>query len=285
MDVETRQLRALLAQATPNQATHNQATQNQAQHIPQVLLLKQSTTSTNDDVRELAQRGIDSILVCSETQTQGRGQRQRHWASPAGNIYLSTLVETKTALDGRLALEVALNILQIAALKSLNQLQIKWPNDLYSAQGKWGGILVEPLNTRQAIVGVGINLMPFSAAQISQQQIDQPATSLSQLGLERFDRIELISQLYLAIQQAGRWFDHGSYNLAGRFNHYAAFMDQAVEFEQIHQTIHGVFKGICDDGSVNIADEHGVQAYYQGRLRLQANHAEAQTDQDSGATS
>ncbi len=263
MDVETRQLKALLTQAT----------QHQPQLLPEVLLLKQSTTSTNDDVRELVQRGVDSILVCSETQTQGRGQRQRPWASPVGNIYLSTLVETKTALDGRLALEVALNILQIPALKALGELQIKWPNDLYSAQGKWGGILVEPLQGQKAIVGVGINLMPFSAAQLSEQQIDQPATSLSQLGLDTVDRIELISQLYLAIQQAGRWFDHGSYNLAGRFNHYAAFMDQAVEFEQIHQTIYGVFKGICDDGSVNIADENGVQAYYQGRLRLQSTIA------------
>ncbi len=49
------------------------------------------------------------------------------------------MVQTRTPLDGRLALEVALNILQIPQLQALS-LQVKWPNDLYSAHGKWGGI-------------------------------------------------------------------------------------------------------------------------------------------------
>lgn len=124
MDLETRHLRQLLTQA---------------HQLPEVLLLKQTTTSTNDDVREIALSGVKTVLVCSETQTQGRGQHQREWVSPAGNIYLSTLLETRTPLDGRLALEIALNILQMPSLKGLTGLQIKWPNDLYSSQGKWGG--------------------------------------------------------------------------------------------------------------------------------------------------
>ena len=148
MDLETRLLRQLLTNA---------------QQLPEVLLLKQTTTSTNDDVREIAQKGMKGILVCSEMQTQGRGQRQRQWVSPVGNIYLSTMLETRTALDGRLVLEIALNILQMPALKGLTKLQIKWPNDLCSLQGKWGGILVEPLDLHRAIIGVGINLMPASA--------------------------------------------------------------------------------------------------------------------------
>lgn len=251
MDLETRHLRQLL---------------NDAQQLPEVLLLKQTTTSTNDEVRELALKGMQGILVCSEMQTQGRGQNQRQWVSPVGNIYLSTLLETRTPLDGRLSLEIALNILQMPSLKSLPHLQIKWPNDLYSEQGKWGGILVEPLGTHQAIVGVGINLFP-----VESEQIEQQATSLMQLGLQYPNRIQLISELYLAIQQAGQWFDHGSYNLAGRFNHYAAFINQTVEFEQVNQTIQGLFKGISDDGRINILTEQGLTGFYQGRLRLKVS--------------
>lgn len=248
MDLETRHLRQLLTDA---------------QQLPEVLLLKQSTTSTNDDVRELAQKGINTILVCSEKQTQGRGQRERQWVSPVGNIYLSTLLETRTPLDGRLALEIALNILQIPTLKSLTHLQIKWPNDLYSTQGKWGGILVEPISSHQAIIGVGINIMP-----LAQDLLDQQATSLVELGLKTPNRIEMISELYLAIQQAGQWFEHGCYNLAIRFNHYASFIDQMIELEKIDQTIQGKFKGISDDGSLNIEIENRLSTHYQGRLRL-----------------
>jgi len=101
-DLATRQLQQLL---------------NAKNQFPEIVLLKTTTTSTNDDMREIAQKGMTTGLVCSAQQTQGRGQHQRQWASPEGNIYLSTLIHTKTALDGRLALEVALNILQMPSFK------------------------------------------------------------------------------------------------------------------------------------------------------------------------
>ena len=246
MDLETRQLQKIL---------------DDAHQLPEVLILKPVTTSTNDDVREIARKGMHSVLVCSTRQTQGRGQRQRQWVSPEGNIYLSTLLNTRTAIDGRLALEIALNILQMPSLNAL-KLQVKWPNDLYSLQGKWGGILVEPISPHQVIVGVGINLEP-----VPQAQIDQHATSLRELELEDISRIQLIAELYMAIQQASEWFDHDCPNLAARFNHYAAFKNQAVEFEHHSGLCSGIFLGIQDDGSVNIETAEGLKQFYQGRLR------------------
>ena len=245
-DLATRQLQQLL---------------NAKNQFPEIVLLKTTTTSTNDDMREIAQKGISTGLVCSAQQTQGRGQHQRQWVSPEGNIYLSTVIQTKTALDGRLALEVALNILQMPSLQGLS-LQIKWPNDLYSAQGKWGGILVEPLSPHQAIVGVGINLNTPPV-----ENADQPITSLAMLGLAHIDRLMLIAELYTAIQQASQWFEHGSYNLAERFNHHAIWLNQQVEFEHAQGKLQGRFQGISNDGAVLIKTDH-VQAFYQGRLRL-----------------
>ena len=245
-DLATRQLQQLL---------------NAKNQFPEIVLLKTTTTSTNDDMREIAQKGISTGLVCSAQQTQGRGQHQRQWVSPEGNVYLSTLIQSKTALDGRLALEVALNILQMPSLQGLS-LQIKWPNDLYSAQGKWGGILVEPLSPHQAIVGVGINLNTPPV-----KNADQPITSLTMLGLAHTDRLTLIAELYTAIQQASEWFEHGSYNLAERFNHHAIWLNQQVEFEHAQGKLQGRFQGISNDGAVLIKTDH-VQAFYQGRLRL-----------------
>lgn len=247
MDLETRQLQQRLAQA---------------QQLPEILLVKPITTSTNDDVREIARKGVHSVLVCSHQQTAGRGQRQNAWVSPEGNIYLSTLLNTQTAIDGRLALEIALNILQMPSLAAL-ELQVKWPNDLYSIQGKWGGILVEPISAHQVIVGVGLNLDP-----VKDQRIDQAATCLSALGLGNYRRSDLIAELYLAIQQAGQWFDHQCSNLAERFNHYAAFKGQAVAFEHVGGLCHGQFIGIANDGAVRLQTSDGIAQFYQGRLRL-----------------
>lgn len=250
MDVETRELQQRLSDAG---------------QLPEVLLIKPITTSTNDDVRELATKGVQQVLVCSHVQTQGRGQRQRQWISPEGNIYLSTLLHTQKPIDGRLALEIALNILQMPSLQGLD-LQVKWPNDLYSLQGKWGGILVEPISATQVVVGVGINLCPLSS-EIPEQQV----TSLTELGLKQASRIQLIAELYLAIQQAGQWFSYGSQNLSGRFNRHAAFLQQRVEFTDLQGQYSGNFLGIQDDGAVKIANEADIQVFYQGQLRLKNN--------------
>lgn len=53
-----------------------------------------------------------------------------------------------------------------------------------AGNGKWGGILIEPLNAHQAVVGVGLNALP-----VPKEGIDQAATSLTELGLAQFDRI------------------------------------------------------------------------------------------------
>ena len=231
---------------------------------PEVVLCKSTTTSTNDDLREIAQKGIQSALVCSTQQTQGRGQHQRTWLSPEGNIYLSALIHSKTALDGRLALEVALNILHMPSLQDLT-LQVKWPNDLYSAQGKWGGILVEPLSAHHAIVGVGINLHTPALS-----TSDHAITSLYALGLTEIERFGFMAELYIAILQAAQWFEHGSCNLAKRFNHHAIWLNQQVEFEHAHGKIQGQFQGISNDGAACIQD-HQAQQFYQGRLRRLAS--------------
>jgi len=247
MDVETRELQQRLSDAG---------------QLPEVLLIKPITTSTNDDVRELATKGVQQVLVCSHVQTQGRGQRQRQWISPEGNVYLSTLLHTQKPIDGRLALEIALNILQMPSLKGL-ELQVKWPNDLYSLHGKWGGILVEPITAQQAIIGVGINIYQIHDV------LDQSVTSLTQLGLAQTDLMQLIAELYHAIQQAGEWFSHGSHQLANRFNHHAAFLNDMVYFEHHQGIAEGKFIGIQNDGAVTLQIADESHTFYQGRLRRQ----------------
>ena len=119
-----------------------------------------------------------------------------------------------------------------------------------------GGILVEPVSTTQVVVGVGLNIDPLPT-----NLPDQLVSSLSELGLSCTSRVELIAQLYLAIQQAGQWFNYGSQNLAARFNRSAAFMQQTVEFTDVQGQYSGTFLGIQDDGAVKILTDQGIQTF------------------------
>lgn len=163
-------------------------------------------------------------------------------------------------------LEIALNILQMPSLRHLEP-QVKWPNDLYSRHGKWGGILIEPLNAHQAVVGVGLNAPP-----VPKEGIDQAATSLTELGLAQFDRIQLTAELYLAIQQAGEWFSHDS-RTSARFNHCAAFKDEAVEIEHLQGLSRGIFLGIRNDGAVEISSECDTEHFFHSACAAPARPA------------
>src|SRR5690606_41742535 len=99
-------------------------------------------------------------------------------------------------------------------------------------------------------------LFPYTTLFRSQQ-----VSSLSELGLSHTSRVELIAQLYLAIQQAGQWFNYGSENLAARFNRSAAFIQQVVEFTDVQGEYYVTFLGIQDDGAGKMLDDSGIRGF------------------------
>jgi len=57
-----------------------------------------SVGSTNDEAARLADAGApEGTVVWSREQTGGRGRRGRHWASPVGNLYSSTILRPDCA--------------------------------------------------------------------------------------------------------------------------------------------------------------------------------------------
>lgn len=249
-DPALQQLNALLAQCG---------------YTPEVVLLKSHTTSTNDDILQLYQQfpQLNSALICSEQQSQGRGQHQRTWISPQGNLYFSCLAQLNQPVNGRFSLEVALSILNSATLTDF-PLKVKWANDLYSQYGKFGGILIEPMNTTTMIVGIGINLYPVE----TQQDVFYPITSLTELNIP-FERLKLISELYHAVQQAVQWFNYGSQNLIQRFQHHAYLLGENIQFEHLDGITQGKYIGINADGALGLLnDEQKANYYYQGRIIL-----------------
>lgn len=136
-------------------------------------------------------------LMTAESQTNGRGQHNRSWLSPVGNVYLSLYVPMQQTisqnqsnhlqslhrLTGALSLCVGLSLYELGIIKQINQyrqqftlplIQVKWANDLglYRFNNsndntiapfyKLAGILIEPVIKDNQIlgivIGVGLNI-------------------------------------------------------------------------------------------------------------------------------
>lgn len=96
--------------------------------------------------------------LLAETQTSGRGQMDRTWESPLGNLYGTLrLPQLESEWSELVHLFIAESVRSVLADHNLS-LAIKWPNDLLIRGKKVGGILVEE-RSGVLIAGIGINLI------------------------------------------------------------------------------------------------------------------------------
>ncbi len=117
--------------------------------------------STNDRAAALADAGAaPRTAVVADAQTAGRGRAGRSFASPAGGLYTSLLLEVP-AQDVPAAVVALVAVAGAEAVEAVTGAAcgIKWPNDLWIERRKVGGILLETQGVPGRVVaGLGINV-------------------------------------------------------------------------------------------------------------------------------
>jgi BirA family biotin operon repressor/biotin-[acetyl-CoA-carboxylase] ligase len=128
--------------------------------------------STLDVVADLARRGApDGLVVVAESQRRGRGRRGGVWASSAGEgLYLTALVRPAPTGAAAQLLAGAAGLAAAAAVRRTTALeaQVKWPNDVWVAGRKVGGVLIETASGEDgyAAIGVGLTLVAPRAGDV-----------------------------------------------------------------------------------------------------------------------
>ncbi|MEY4516667.1 MAG: hypothetical protein RL180_1013 [Pseudomonadota bacterium] len=240
------------------------------------------TSSTSDMLRQqaISQSGPMPAVVVANQQQCGRGQSGRVWQSPVGNLYLSFLTRLASPVQGRLALEVALAVLDMPLLQQVPQVGVKWPNDLHQrcattphtpdGSAKWGGILIEPEGAHHVIIGIGINATRMHVT-------DQAVTDLATLCQQPIDLVELAAQTVQALQRACATFDAHSPHLVERFAARDVLADHAVVVQHpAHADLHGIAQGIDAHGALHVRTSSRSHWLYSGHVRRCA--ASAMTD-------
>jgi BirA family biotin operon repressor/biotin-[acetyl-CoA-carboxylase] ligase len=157
-------------------------------------------------------------------------------------------------------------LLQMPTLKQAQAprgLAVKWPNDLHHQQHKWGGILIEPLNSHQVVIGVGINVISMQHA-----VADQAVTDLHALLGQQVNLDHLAAECVHAIDQACQTFDAGSVHLVERFALADSLAGQTIAVERPTQAdLIGQADGIDANGALILTTATGQQQVYSGHIR------------------
>ena len=239
--------------------------------------------STNGYLMDSAQRGsIDGWICLADVQTQGRGRRGRRWMSPfAQNLAMSLgiTVGASPATLGGLSLAVGLAAVDCLGSLGVQDVQLKWPNDLLLEGGKLGGILLELVSCKvsgkvsntdsapraQVVVGIGLNLELPEAVR---KEVDQVIADLSSHGY-------LVSRNVLAGRLASSIVDYvGQFERAGFapmrqvFDMHHRYHGKRCRIVSGKDEVVGVVAGVSETGALILETPQGPRSFVSGEVSL-----------------
>ena len=245
---------------------------NVVQYYPQV-------DSTNTVLRNAAHAGHpEGLVVITEHQQAGRGQRGRSWVDAPGQSLLASLLMRPTWLAPSDTLYLINAFVAVLAESIATCIQhpvrIKWPNDIVvsNAHGtfKVAGVLCEghanAHHMHSIVVGFGVNVhfQPTSivdgvdVAQTSRPlQHWYPAITRQQVLVETLNRFDVV---YRSLHDDVRVYQEHWLNLLG------TIIGQEMRIRQGDHVVAGQVTAINEDGSLMIATPTGVVTVQSGIL-------------------
>ena len=217
-----------------------------------------------------------SRLYVAEQQTAGRGRRGRQWVSPfAANLYFSL---TWQFTSGVAALEGLSLVVGVALLRGLRQLglddvSVKWPNDLLWRNRKLAGVLLEMVGDASGecnvVIGIGMNVnMPRQ----EMHEVEQPWVDMTEILGEPPSRTEVLAALVNAlIPTLEEFVEKGFESLRDEWQAANSFQDQSVVLQTAQHNIQGVCRGVNDTGALLLETVNGLEAFHGGEVSLRAS--------------
>ena len=222
-----------------------------------------SIESTNDYL--LAQPFSEVTQLClTREQTKGKGQHGRVWYSQKDGSVLFSIRQNFAAdcdLSG-LSLVVALAIVSsLEKACAIDNLGVKWPNDIYFCDKKLAGILLENqlhVDKQSVVIGVGVN---YDLGQ--DLGCETPWTDLTTIS----DNVTNIKVLTAAIINTilvfiKRFKKTGFVDFQSEWAAYDVLKGRHAKVDRVNNPFAGEVMGVDNKGALLISSENGVEAMY-----------------------
>jgi len=215
----------------------------------------ESIDSTNTYLKNNYESLDNLTFVSADRQTQGRGRNTRIWYSQGNNLYFSILLKDLRFfnLTNSLSIISAYTIIQVLKEYGINDLSIKWPNDVYVNNNKICGILLEAISKEDIeclIIGVGINV---NQVEFEGDYINEPISMINILN-RKIDIDELKNVVY-------RKFEDNLNRLLDNYDFYEDIKElDYLKNKEVYALINNVskkvlVKGINNDYTLKVISE------------------------------
>jgi BirA family biotin operon repressor/biotin-[acetyl-CoA-carboxylase] ligase len=222
----------------------------------------ESLASTNDFAKELLSQkttNADITIIVAQDQTKGRGQSGSYWESEKGkNLTLSIIIKPVSIRpDQQFYVSMAVSLAIKACLNHfIENVFIKWPNDIYCKHKKICGILIENSlcddRIESSIVGIGLNVNQT----VFSDWIPNP-TSLNREKGEEFDIADVQKQLLASFEHYYEKLINGAFE-AIHYEYLCSLYlkDSNSMFKDNDGDFSGHIVSVTDQGMIEIVKEH-----------------------------
>lgn len=225
----------------------------------------------------LNDRKIHAVVVLAEFQQSGKGRRGNEWLSPyASGICLSLGWHFHSTPASYTALSLATGVAVCRSLQriGINQVGLKWPNDIISDGKKLGGILLESRSETagcsDVVIGIGINVNLSEQTMLS---ILQPVTDISRISQQSISRNALTAILIEELLNMLEDYQaEGFASCIEEWRQLDALRGKQAELILPNSTLSGEILGIDENGLLLMSIDGETRSFSSGELsvRVQA---------------
>lgn len=225
----------------------------------------EETTSTNDYLRNYTPVA-DITIVSTSFQTKGRGQVGSTWISDnSKNALFSILVCPKElkATDGFILSQAMALAIKETIEQYIDDVHIKWPNDIYCNSRKICGTLIE--NTLMgklvwhSVIGSGINVNQTEFP----EGLAAPATSLSIILGKELSPDSIIHSVAASFAMYYEEIQSGQYiHIRERYHNSLYLKDKWCKFQDDTGVFSGRISHVEPDGHIIIVDTASAHRRY-----------------------
>ena len=232
--------------------------------------------STNDWAKDyaLTADGELPLLVVTDRQTAGRGRGANRWWSGEGSLTFSLVLPAEYLPEPRSAATLVSLATAVAVVESLvplatpHQVGIHWPNDIFAAGRKLGGILIETVANRRHVLGIGLNIN--NRLDGTPPEIRQSATALAELTAQTHDPAAILIAILRSLDGQLAELRAAPEQVAAQADRLCLQHGQFLTLRIASREITGRCLGIAPDGCLMLQTAEGPQHFASGVLR--SNH-------------
>ena len=207
------------------------------------------------------------FVITTDFQTSGKSQGSNKWDSENGkNVLMSVAINTDIKIENQFILNVisSLSVLDLLEDLNLENLSVKWPNDILVGKRKISGVLIQNKllsdTIKSAVIGVGLNINQSNFTTFKREATSVNNENITNLSISEIsDRLLYFLEFRFSKSDNENWKDYSKK---------LYLKDKVAPFEIEGKKQMGIIKRVNKTGELVLETEDSIKNFQMKEIEF-----------------